>query len=469
MIIFNDSKMIKKLVIGLLLIWTVHGSVDEESMVACHTGDRFGLWCDGYVSLVIHENEEVTLGPSERWVEHKRSKRAGDMMDMMDSGMMDDMMDMMRKPDQSNGNTTGIDFPELDDECFETEWGNGTGFNRENNYGNCMEMSENGTHRFISTNSVPDYPVAPYCPNGIGESYCSAFDRDPGNCPLQNLFCGHPDNGIGTTSFGDVPVPKKHYFVIPLEGDPTRPDRPGDMFDAVTIGAAKTLGPALGVVRNGVPIHGPNDGGDVTIDKGGYQLACGAHTTPPLANNVSTLHKGTRNPPTYHYHKAPDCILEYRQQAWGLAFDGTPNKHAPLVGWAIDGFGIYGYEDVKGEKPVVDECGGHFGPTDTGEVVYHYHTRTDVPYYIACQGPAVGKCSDTQKGYSFCGTGCGFEVCIQPGTSEEKLEKYLGKWEAGEGWLAKYTHNPYNSSSYMSTTLTVTMAMVWVINTVLAQ
>ena len=144
--------------------------------------------------------------------------------------------------------------------------------------------------------------------------------------------------------------------------------------------------------------QGPNDGGDVTIDKAGYQLPCGGHMSPPFANNFTNEnHRGPRNPPLYHYHKvmfcynlyiihyvnrykfeqlnnntngdtrqAPDCIEEFRKQAWGLAYDGTPNKHAPLIGWAIDGFGIYGYEDVDGSNPVLDECGGHFGPTDTG-------------------------------------------------------------------------------------------------------
>ena len=55
------------------------------------------------------------------------------------------------------------------------------------------------------------------------------------------------------------------------------------------------------------------------------------------------------------------------------------------MGWAMDGFGIYAYQDVGGNAPVVDECGGHFGPTDTGEVAYHYHSRTIVPYHLACQ------------------------------------------------------------------------------------
>ena len=40
----------------------------------------------------------------------------------------------------------------------------------------------------------------------------------------------------------------------------------------------------------------------------------------------------------------------------------------------MDGFGVYAYQDVDGAAPVVDECGGHFGPVDeTGKVLYHYH------------------------------------------------------------------------------------------------
>ena len=60
--------------------------------------------CEGYVNLVIHENDEVTFGRSKRWAEFKRNKRAADMMDMM-GDMMDEMMG--GKPDQMNGNITG--------------------------------------------------------------------------------------------------------------------------------------------------------------------------------------------------------------------------------------------------------------------------------------------------------------------------------------------------------------------------
>ena len=42
-----------------------------------------------------------------------------------------------------------------------------------------------------------------------------------------------------------------------------------------------------------------------------------------------------------------------------------------------DGYGLYGYLDVGGATPVVDECGGHFGYTTDSSTtpVYHYHTK----------------------------------------------------------------------------------------------
>ena len=95
---------------------------------------------------------------------------------------------------------------------------------------------------------------------------------------------------------------------------------------------------------------------------------------------------------------------------------------------------------------MVDECGGHFGPVDTGEVVYHYHSRTYVPYHMACQGPALGNCAATQRGTSYCHPGCGgYEVCVQPGTSEEDLREYLGQWDPD--WLDQYNVNPYQEGS----------------------
>ena len=73
-------------------------------------------------------------------------------------------------------------------------------------------------------------------------------------CPFPDLICGE-DNGAGTTFLGDVWVPSVAHFKIPLEGNPTRPDRPGDMYDAETVGAEKDSGPVTAVAINGIGIQ----------------------------------------------------------------------------------------------------------------------------------------------------------------------------------------------------------------------
>jgi hypothetical protein len=81
---------------------------------------------------------------------------------------------------------------------------------------------------------------------------------------------------------------------------------------------------------------------------------------------------------TYHYHSISPCMSD-------------PGKgHSNLLGYALDGFGIYGLRGTDG-KPVtdadLDECHGH-----THEIVwngkkvkmYHYHMTYEYPYSIGC-------------------------------------------------------------------------------------
>lgn len=81
-----------------------------------------------------------------------------------------------------------------------------------------------------------------------------------------------------------------------------------------------------------------------------------AHTIAPLDD-----HGGHVNPHGgYHYHAVTGSNKEIEQN----------DDHSPLIGYAIDGFGIYALEDKKGHQPTdLDECGGHFD-TIRG---YHYH------------------------------------------------------------------------------------------------
>lgn len=81
-----------------------------------------------------------------------------------------------------------------------------------------------------------------------------------------------------------------------------------------------------------------------------------AHTLAPLDDCG-----GHVNPHTgYHYHAATGCTLEIAQE------DG----HAPLIGYALDGYGIYANMDSEGKNAMeLDECRGH----EDAIRGYHYH------------------------------------------------------------------------------------------------
>ncbi|WP_299184734.1 YHYH protein [uncultured Aquimarina sp.] len=81
-----------------------------------------------------------------------------------------------------------------------------------------------------------------------------------------------------------------------------------------------------------------------------------AHTIAPLDD-----HGGHVNPHGgYHYHAVTGSTKEITQT----------NSHSSMIGYAIDGFGIYALKDKNGNKSGnLDECGGHFND----KLGYHYH------------------------------------------------------------------------------------------------
>ena len=82
----------------------------------------------------------------------------------------------------------------------------------------------------------------------------------------------------------------------------------------------------------------------------------------------------------YHYHWISTCIDDKR-----LA-DG----HSALVGYAIDGFGIFGRYGEGGKllsSADLDECHGHTHAIEWNGrrvVMYHYHATWDFPYTVGC-------------------------------------------------------------------------------------
>jgi hypothetical protein len=85
-----------------------------------------------------------------------------------------------------------------------------------------------------------------------------------------------------------------------------------------------------------------------------------AYTIAPFddAGGHINVHQG------YHYHTATGVSYSVPQS------DG----HAPLIGYAIDGHGIYGRLDTSGnESTDLDECRGHY------DNVRGYHYHADAP------------------------------------------------------------------------------------------
>jgi len=300
---------------------------------------------------------------------------------------------------------------------------------------NCVQwwVNETSGYRMAETNNVPDYYVPAYCPFGIGQGYCQSPTQ--GNSTDCTPFAGKvcpctPDGGscpTNTTSAGDVMVPTYQFFMFPLHPDPTDDTKPLHMYNnsALTNGNAYQV---IGAMNNGVQIKGPAEANGFNVDTSLIPLPCGGHVTPPVGPG-----------PVYHYHKAPDCL------------DNIGESHY-RIGYAADGHGIYGYD-----KALSDECNGHFGPVDAnGTIEYHYHAAgvynlpdtQHKPYYMGCLGPAKGKCNSTVNedydgGANWCGAGCGYEICVEPGTDKQALDTYLDQFPSGSKWLKQFSVNPF--------------------------
>lgn len=87
----------------------------------------------------------------------------------------------------------------------------------------------------------------------------------------------------------------------------------------------------------------------------------------------------------YHYHTGiPQSCLPASAQ-------DTAGQHSPLIGYAADGFPIYGnlgQDGVPLSDSDLDECHGHTHaitlPNGTTVVMYHYHVTHAFPYTLGC-------------------------------------------------------------------------------------
>lgn len=187
--------------------------------------------------------------------------------------------------------------------------------------------------RKITGNALPDHPTGQFPISPNDEAF--NYDRNPGSI-------------------------NAHRFEIVLPVDPQIATTPS----CVPMGA---IGIMLtgGVLFNALDARGDDALAHEILDM------CGGH---PQQTGL------------YHTHGKSPCQDD----------KGTDAQGSDLLGYAFDGFGIFGPHDLGGAivtSADLDECHGHVGEIEwDGKVVtmYHYHATADYPYTLGCfRGAAI--------------------------------------------------------------------------------
>jgi hypothetical protein len=190
---------------------------------------------------------------------------------------------------------------------------------------------------------------------------------------LSEKFIDVESDGIPNHPTGNYPnehnpnsiLPQNYHFQIPL--------KPQFAESATKL----PFGP-IGVAVNGIPFYNPYnaEGRDAVFGPNAevFDSCCG-HPDPMGR---------------YHYHKYPVCL--------NTPFHDQAGMHSPLIGWAFDGFAIYGPNGEDGKAPRdLDQCNGHIDSVRG----YHYHVTSGFPYILGSyrgvvqltniDGPARGR------------------------------------------------------------------------------
>jgi len=195
---------------------------------------------------------------------------------------------------------------------------------------------------------------------------------------------------------------------------PATPQFNSATYEASLTGALslQELGGIIGITRNGIEIRSCYGGNTYGI--------CNSYSTSATAVEGDTFEycRGHGNP--YHYHEAPVCLL----QQMGTRFDGS----SPQVGWAADGFPIYGNlvpggGEVKtcgaagaDAKYCMDICGGYYGEDYDDDFKYRYFMAgpNTIPSVTAGRSPA--RTLTEAEGYfpfaPLCLLGCGSVTAV---------------------------------------------------------
>lgn len=191
-----------------------------------------------------------------------------------------------------------------------------------------LTITKQGDKRVISTTDLPTFHATGEFPvSSSDDAY--QVDRNPNSISAQDIS-------------------------VELDRTPELADEPS------------CVGGEVGVLKSGVLVFNSVDAGGRDAVAYEVQDNCDGH---PQMSGV------------YHYHSVSDCVLDDLDAGTG---------QSKLIGWAFDGFGIYGPRDADGNELTsddLDECHGITSKVRFNgkkQNIYHYVATVDYPYTVGC-------------------------------------------------------------------------------------
>ena len=267
-----------------------------------------------------------------------------------------------------------------------------------------------------------------------GERFVDLFSyhcKDSNKDGIENLRLSHDGKFLIMQSQG---YPNHPTAVFPNSGNPNSirvqnftfrlPLEP-KLADKIT---RIPMGP-IGTALNGVVLLNPFEMGGINAVEGYSEVWLDSCCGHPQQTGV------------YHYHKYPNCVKS--------PFTDDSQQHSPIIGFAWDGFPVYGpYEeagvkakDLKGDK-ALDVCNGHKDDVRG----YHYHvTPGRFPYILGGYAGVVE--ASNNRGLNRAGTGA-IEDNTQAG--ENRMDKFItavrpGTASRGKTHSVQFELNPENA------------------------
>ena len=203
-----------------------------------------------------------------------------------------------------------------------------------------FKITETNKTRLLKGNGIPNF--------GVG------IFAIPKNSAAYKYYAALPATGYANAA--EIPI-KPYHLEIKLPKNPKVAAKPS-CFDQLTIGVALV----------GAAWHA-----EVALDALGnaYDPNAALPTDRCFGHPYATQ---------YHVHG----------YSWKCMDQGKSGEASPLVGYARDGFGIYGPRDAKGKlvtNAQLDECHGMVSEVmfnGKKQKIYHYVLNNEYPYSIGC-------------------------------------------------------------------------------------